>query len=216
MPHINLLPWREDLRKQRNKDFGMLCFGFAVVTGIAVGSVHYGYSQQLGWQTERNQYLQAEIGKLNKKIDEIKDLDAERESLLARMKIIEELQASRPEIVHLFDELVSTLPEGVFYEKVTQRGGVLTLAGVSESNSRVSTLMRSLEDSAYLQKPSLVEIKREVKQGPAEEELRLSNFTLKVTQEGQTKEAEDAAEAAPEGGKAKGAKQKVAEEEQQQ
>ncbi len=192
MPQINLLPWREELRKQRNKEFGVTCAVFAILMGIVIGSVHYWFNEQIEGQRARNSYIKTEIAKLDKKIEAIKDLDSEKERLLARMEIIQQLQASRPEVVHLFDEIVSTLPEGIFYSKVVQKGSALTLTGVAQSNARVSSLMRNLEDSQYLENPALVEIKREVKDAQGQESLRLSNFILRVKQEKRKAEGEDA------------------------
>lgn len=182
MPHINLLPWREEERRQRNKDFGITCFVFAVLALIAIGGVHYWFTQQIELQDQRNKYIRDHIAELDKKIDAIKELDAERERLEARMTIIEELQSSRPEIVHLFDELVSTLPEGIFYKKITQKGRSLTMTGVAQSNARVSSLMRNIESSDWMKNPKLREIKREQKKSSEQETLRLSNFILVTSQ----------------------------------
>lgn len=190
MPHINLLPWREEQRTQRNKDFSVTCFVFAIIAGLAVGSVHYWYSKQLENQTSRNDYIKTEIAKLDEKIKTIKDLDAEKERLLARMQIIQQLQASRPEIVHVFDEIVTTLPEGIFYKKIVQKGRSLTLSGVAQSNARVSSLMRNLENSSYLDQPALQVIIRP-KGALKEGELRLSDFTLNVSQTKIKKKGED-------------------------
>ena len=194
MPHINLLPWREELRKQRNKEFTMSCVVFAVLALAAVGGVHYFFAQQINFQKARNNFIETEIAQLNEKIEAIKDLDAEKEALLARMQIIQQLQSSRPEIVHLFDTFVNTLPEGIFYNKVTQKGRSITLNGVAQSNARVSSLMRNLEASPWLQDPALVEIRRETKQGSEQEVLRLSNFSVRVGQIVTKKEGDEAKE----------------------
>ncbi len=191
MPHINLLPWREEQRTQRNKDYGITCFLFAILVGVAVGSVHYWYSKQLEWQNNRNDYIKAEIAKLDRKIDAIKNLDAEKERLLARMQIIQQLQASRPEIVHVFDEIVETLPEGIFYKKIVQKGRSLTLSGVAQSNARVSSLMRNLENSTYLDQPELQVIIRPRSKSTEETALRLSDFTLNISQTKQKKKGKD-------------------------
>ena len=180
MPHINLLPWREELRKRRQKEF-LATIAAAVVLAIGVVFlVHLQFNSMLKYQETRNQFLEQQIAELDKKIAEIKELDAEKQRLLARMRIIQQLQASRPEIVHLFDELVATLPDGVFFNKVDQQGRRLTLEGVAQSNARVSSLMRQLEDSAWLQKPELVEIVKN-KQGKGEI-LRMNRFKLHVGQ----------------------------------
>jgi len=181
MPHINLLPWREELRRQRQKEFGLRVVLAVIAMLGVVALVHVQYNRMIEFQEERNAYLEEEIAKLDKKIEEIQDLDRERERLLARMRIIQELQASRPEIVHLFDELVATLPDGVYYKKIAQQGRSLTLEGIAQSNARVSSLMRNLDGSDWLADPNLIEIKAEQKEGP--EELRLSSFALQVKQE---------------------------------
>tara|TARA_Y100000588_G_C13873303_1_gene761235 strand:- start:109 stop:684 length:576 start_codon:yes stop_codon:yes gene_type:complete len=182
MPRINLLPWREELRKQRNKEFTITCIVVALMALAAIGGVHYSFNQQINFQNNRNQFLETEIAQLDKKIKEIKELDAEKEALIARMQIIQQLQSSRPEIVHLFDEFVTTLPEGIFYNKVVQKGREITLTGVAQSNARVSSLMRNFEASLWLEQPSLVEIRRETKQSSEQEILRLSNFSVSVKQ----------------------------------
>lgn len=182
MPQINLLPWREELRKRRNKDFGVI----AVVAGVVMAgvwfAVHLDFQQRIDFQNQRNQFLQEETVKLDKKIKQIQDLDKEKERLLARMQIIQQLQSSRPEIVHLFDAFVKTLPDGVFYTRIEQKGHAFTLTGIAQSNARVSSLMRALENSPWFQNPSLVEIKAETKK-VGQQQLRLSSFTLKVQQE---------------------------------
>jgi type IV pilus assembly protein PilN len=184
MPHINLLPWREEQRRQRNKDFGAMCFLFAVLILVTVGSVHFWFTDQIGKQSKRNNFVEEKITELDMKIKEIKELDAEKDALEARMTIIQELQSSRPEIVHLFDEVVSTLPEGIFYTKITQKGRSLTLTGVAQSNARVSSLMRNIEGSEWMKNPKLKEIKRDQKKATEQETLRLSNFILTTSQQG--------------------------------
>ena len=189
MPHINLLPWREELRRQRNKDFGVTCFVFALLMLGAIGGVHYWFTDQIKLQNQRNKYIEDQIAALDKKIAEIKELDAEKERLEARMRIIGELQSSRPEIVHLFDDIVTTLPEGIFYKKITQKGRTLTMSGVAQSNARVSSLMRQVDASDWMQNPKLKEIKREQRKDSEQETLRLSNFILNTSQQGPKTEA---------------------------
>ena len=182
MPHINLLPWREEQRSQRNKDFAATCIALAALTLLAIGGVHFWFNDRIDLQNERNTYISDRIADLDKNIEAIKDLDAERQALLARVEIIEQLQASRPEIVHLFDEFVKTLPEGVFYTKIVQKGRALDLQGVAQSNARVSTLMRNLGASDWMQRPVLDEIVRKDKPGTGQDILRLSDFKLKGAQ----------------------------------
>jgi type IV pilus assembly protein PilN len=182
MAHINLLPWREELRKRRQKEFAVVA-GVAVLLmlGIVLG-VHLQFNSMIEHQENRNGFLKKEISKLDQKIKAIKGLEAERRRLLARMNIIQELQASRPEVVHLFDELVTTLPEGVFFTKAEQKGRNITIHGLAQSNARVSSLMRNMDKSQWLKDPRLVEIKAQPK-GKAQDALRLSEFRLRIKQD---------------------------------
>ncbi len=191
MAQINLLPWREELRARRNKEFGIVAGIAAVLMALAVFGVHVFMQDRIDFQGERNAYLEGQISLLDKKIKTIKDLEKEKQALLARMKIIQELQSSRPEVVHLFDELVTTLPEGVYFTRITQRGSNLSIEGVAQSNARVSSLMRRMDGSPWLTDPALVEIKavapKQAAKGatpeaPAGEQLRLSSFKLTVKQ----------------------------------
>ncbi len=181
MARINLLPWREELRKKRQKDFGIMV-GIAVVAMLAVvGLVHLQIDKMIDYQNMRNQRLASEITLLDRKIAEIKDLEREKQNLLARMRIVEQLQTSRPEVVHLFDELTKTLPEGVYLTSLTQRGKNLNLDGYAQSNARVSSFMRALDGSDWLDRPDLKMIQaEEMRRGTTT--VRLSKFTLSATQ----------------------------------
>jgi type IV pilus assembly protein PilN len=195
MPHINLLPWREDLRKRRNKQFGVNAVITILLMGGVVAGVDWHFQQRIAVQTERNSFLETQITALDKKIKEIQDLDREKERLLARMRIIQELQSSRPEIVHVVDSIVKTLPEGVFYTSIKQIGRGINMIGVAQSNARVSSLMRQLESSEWFENPNLVEIKA-INQPAAAgttSDVKLSNFNLNVTQS-QKKKPESQAE----------------------
>lgn len=195
MPHINLLPWREDLRKRRNKEFGVLALITILLMGGVVFGVDWHFKQRIAFQTERNVFLETQIAALDKKIKEIQDLDREKERLLARMRIIQQLQSSRPEIVHVVDSIVKTLPEGVFYTAIKQTGRAINLIGVAQSNARVSSLMRQLDSSEWFENPNLIEIKAINQPATAgtTSDIKLSNFNLNVTQS-QKKKAEDEAE----------------------
>ena len=155
MARINLLPWRAERRKQRQREFqGML--GLAALAGVLLSFlVWFYFSQQISGQNERNAFLQAEIAKVKKQNEEIKELDAKKDRLLARKKVIEQLQANRSQMVHLFDSLVRTIPDGVIQTTIKQEGEKLTLEGRSQSNSRVSTYIRNLEGSGWMTKPDL-------------------------------------------------------------
>ncbi len=182
MPHINLLPWREELRKRRQQEFSILAgVAVALMLGV-VAIVHVQFNGMLDYQQQRNAFLEQHIAKLNKKIKEIKNLDGEKSRLLARMEIIQELQASRPEVVHLFDEMVATLPDGTYYTKLSQKANKLSLDGVAQSNARVSSLMRTLEGSDWLKNPELVEITANTKNSGGSGGLRMSNFKLRIQQ----------------------------------
>src|SRR5210317_744957 len=155
MPNINLLPWREAERKQRQRDFGVAMAG-AIVAAIAVVMLKmFAYSQMISNQNARNERLTAEIVELEKSIAEIDGLELQKERLLARMEIIEQLQKSRPEIVHLFDEVVRQLPEGVYLTGLKQTGARVELRGVAQSSTRVSALMRQIDASDWLGDPEV-------------------------------------------------------------
>lgn len=186
MARINLLPWREELRTERKKRFLTNTAVAAVLTLALVGLVHLYFQQLVSYQKSRNTFLQSQIVVLDKKIKEIKDLEKERKGLMARMRAIEELQTSRPIIVHLFDELVGTLPEGVYLKEVSQKGDAITLKGVARSNARVSNFMRNLDDSPWLMNPVLNVIESKTSDG-----RRISNFTLRVKQTPQQKDEEE-------------------------
>lgn len=155
MPRINLLPWREAHRKIKRREFA-LATGAAVVAGImfALGGKLM-YSSWIDAQTAKNDLLKKEIGKLDAQITDILDLENRKQRLLARMEIIEKLQRSRPEIVHLFDELVKTVPEGVYLTSVKQSGKKLELHGIAQSSTRVSTFMRNIDGSNWINNPVL-------------------------------------------------------------
>jgi len=155
MAKINLLPWRAARRKQRQQEF-LTLLGFAAVAAIVLSLliVMY-YSGQIDGQTARNQYLTDQIAIVDKQIDEIKELDKKKEGLLRRKKVIEDLQSNRSMNVHLFDELVRTIPDGVRLSSLNQNGNQLSLEGYAQSNARVSTYMRNLQATGWLVKPVL-------------------------------------------------------------
>lgn len=155
MPRINLLPWREEERKRRQRDFGM-ALGGAVLAGVAVVMLTMlAYSQMISGQEHRNTRLTEEINELQRSIEEIDGLERQKERLLARMEIIDQLQKSRPEVVHLFDELTRQLPEGVYLTSVKQTGSRLEIRGVAQSSTRVSALMRHVDASEWLKDPEV-------------------------------------------------------------
>ncbi len=155
MARINLLPWREKLRKQRRRDFGLMVLGAVILTFLGLGYWHWFNQGMIDNQNERNRILQQEIAEMDKAIKEIEELDRTRQKLIARMKVIEDLQVSRPQIVHLFDELVTVVPDGAYLTKAVQAGKKLVLDGRAQSNARVSTYMRNIEASPWLNDPKL-------------------------------------------------------------
>ncbi len=162
MARINLLPWRAERRKQRQREF-MTMLGFAAIGGVLLSAlIWFYYDRQISGQGDRNAYLQAEIQKVKAQNTEIERLDRQKDRLLARKRVIEELQAKRSQMVHLFDSLVRTIPEGVVLTSVKQEGDILTLGGRTQSNARVSAYMRNLESSGWMTKPelSVIEAKR--------------------------------------------------------
>lgn len=155
MPKINLLPWREELRQKRKKDFLVAIVGAVVIGGGAIYGTKWAVQQRIDNQEARNAILEEEIRLLDEQIEEIRGLENQKERLVARMRIIEELQQSRPLVVHLFDELVATLPEGMNLTRVEQTNERVALTGIASSTTRVATLMRNIEASDWLTRPEL-------------------------------------------------------------
>ena len=155
MARINLLPWRAERRKQRQKEFMTMLGASAILAVVLAFLIISYYNGQISGQTERNTFVREQIAKVDTQIEEIKALDEKKSKLLARKEVIEQLQANRSKMVHLFDSLVRTIPDGVVLTSVKQEGDKLTLQGRSQSNARVSTYMRSLETSGWMTKPDL-------------------------------------------------------------
>ena len=200
MARINLLPWREERRKARQKEFGVM-LALAALAGVLVAFLVFSfYKGQISGQNARNEYLRGEITKVDEQIKEIDALDQKKSKLLARKEVIEELQSNRSQMVHLFDSLVRTIPEGVALTAIKQEGEILTLSGRSQSNARVSTYMRNLESSGWMTNPDLNVI--EAKEGnpglPYEFTLKVKLANPNAPKEGE----ENAAPAAPASGSA--------------
>jgi type IV pilus assembly protein PilN len=176
MPRINLLPWREDERKERKIAFtvalGVSALGAAVVTF----AVYLMFGSMIDAQERRNEQLRVEIKKLDQQIEEINDLESSKQKFIARMEIIEKLQRSRPEIVHVFDEIVRTLPDGVYLTGVKQTDKRFKFEGVAQSSTRVSSFMRNIDGSEWLRNPELEVVQTTKDKGPG------SNFTLYAQQ----------------------------------
>ena len=191
MARINLLPWREEQRSQRRTEYLIIVGICAAVTLLVWGAVHWHFNERIDYQKSRNSFLQSEISKLDKKIEQIRELEREKERLLARMKAIETLQTSRPIIVHIFDELVRSLPDGVYLREIVQNGKKIEIRGVAQSNARVSNYMRNVEKSEWLRRPDLAIIQTSTEDG-----RRIATFTLKFEQTSPDAEkAEDEGEA---------------------
>jgi type IV pilus assembly protein PilN len=176
MPRINLLPWREVERARLRQEF-MLAMVAAVLVGVlGVLVIRWQYGVMISQQKSRNQYLTDQIKQLDGQISEITDLEQQKKTLGSRIKVIEQLQQSRPEVVHIFDQLVRLLPEGVYLTEVTQTDRRIQIKGISESSSRVSTFMRNIDSSEWLENPSLeiIEAKGMAETG--------SSFTLYANQ----------------------------------
>ncbi len=156
---VNLLPHRAERRKRAKQHFFIVSGGTAIVGVLIVGLMHSYYAERISMQEGRNAFLKSEIGKLDKEIAEINKLRDEIQALLARKQVIETLQADRAQTVHLLDELVKQMPEGVFLKSVKQTGNRIQLLGYAQSNARVSTLMRNIEASKWLGSPELIEVR---------------------------------------------------------
>lgn len=183
MAKINLLPWREELRKQKTQEFGVLMLGFALFAGIVFGIAHLYHVSLIKYHNNRNAYLDSVIKELDKQIAEIEQLQRDKERLIARMRAIQQLQRNRPLIVRFFDELIDKLPEGVSVLSITQEGENITINGEAQSNARVSSFMRNLEGNEGDGKQKwLKDPKLDIIQGKTESGQRISAFTLRFTQ----------------------------------
>lgn len=173
MIRINLLPHRAEKRRARQIQFAALSIISVVSGALLVGFVHVAIGTQISYQERRNEYLKQETAILDKQIAEIKKLREQTQSLLARKNVVESLQSTRSDVVHLLDQMLRILPDGVYLKTLKQTGEKINLVGYAQSNARISTLMRAIEDSPWLEAPSLVEIHATSAKG-----ARLSEFTL--------------------------------------
>lgn len=174
MAKINLLPWREERRQELKKQF-LAVLGAVAIVGIALvlitTQVFDGFIDS---QRSRNAYLQKHIDELNRQVKEISEIEKKRRELLDRMKIIQELQGNRPIIVRIFDEMVRTVPDGVFFQNLNRANDKIDLKGVAESNNRVSSLMRNLDGSEWFANPNLTSVKANPAYGEQASEFQLS------------------------------------------
>jgi len=173
MPRINLLPWREELRQKRKKEFLLAILGAVMIGGLGAYGTKMTGRGMTNNQTNRNSLLRTEITQLDEQIEQILGLESQKERLLARMEIIDQLQRSRPEVVHLIDELVTALPEGVHLVEIKQTTNRIELRGAAQSSTRVSALMRNIDGSEWLREPGL-DVVETTEEGPA----RNANFGI--------------------------------------
>ncbi len=177
MAHINLLPWREEGRKQREREFFSLAIFAAIISLLIIFLVHSAIQGLIEHQNQRNQYLHLQTTLLNKKISKIQNLNKTKRSLLNRMKIVERLEANRPAVVHLFEQLVTISPQGLYLTDFSQRGDAVSLSGIADSNARVSTYLRNLDASHWF-----ADAKLELITAKKTSIGTLSNFRLTVKQ----------------------------------
>lgn len=188
MAQINLLPWREELRKEQTNQF-VSFIGLALLfTAALLLLVHMTMNRMIDHQNNRNTILTNEIKRLDSELEKIKGLEDTKEKLLSRMEIIQSLQQKRPQIVHLFDEVVKTIPEGLHVTDIKQAGTTITIEGIAESNGRVSAYMRNIDNSDWMTKPKLQVIETLRKDG------RGSKFTLSAQQSAPKSDSDNAEE----------------------
>lgn len=194
MTKINLLDWRAARRQKRKQQFAVLAGITFLSSAAAVLIAYLAMGEAVSHQQERNKILQNEIALLDKQIKEIQELQKTRANLLARMRVIEQLQQSRSATVHFFDEIINTLPDGVYLTSIKQGGNDVTLDGIAESNGRISAYMKNLDASPWFKDPKLVVIRTSDKNRlrSSEFELRVSNLT-KATDNSQPAPAPGAA-----------------------
>lgn len=185
MTKINLLPWREERRQELKQQFFVILVGVLLLGAGSVYLVDMGVQSRIEYQNQRNQFIVSETKKLENQIKEIEELKKKRESLIERMKVIQDLQGNRPEIVKVFDEMVRTLPDGVYYRQVKSVGDTLSMTGFAESNNRVSNLMRNLDASELFDAPNLSKVQA------ASKEQSVNEFDLTVKRQKPKTEGEE-------------------------
>lgn len=173
MIRINLLPHRAEKRRARQIQFIAFSVISLIIGAVVVGFVHVTIMTQISYQERRNEYLNKEIAALDKQIDEIKKLREQTQSLLARKTVVENLQSTRSDVVHLLDQMLRILPDGVYLKSLKQTGMKISMVGYAQSNARVSTLMRAIEDSPWLEAPTLIEIRATTSAG-----ARVSEYSM--------------------------------------
>ncbi|MAR89382.1 MAG: PilN domain-containing protein [Pseudomonadota bacterium] len=185
MTKINLLPWREERRQELKQQFFVVLFGVLLLGAGIVYLVNMSVQGQIDYQNQRNQFIVSETKKLEAQIKEIEDLKKKRESLIERMNVIQDLQGNRPEIVKIFDELVRTVPDGVYYRELKSVNDSISITGYAESNNRVSNLMRNLDGSELFEAPNLSKVQA------ASKEKSVNEFDLTVKRQKPKSEEEE-------------------------
>ncbi len=188
MPDINLLPWREELREERRRQFLVVLVGVAILGGLVGFAWQTSVKLDISAQQARNTYLQQEIDKLNRDVAEIRDLRDKKSDMIDRMSVIKGLQTNRPEIVQLFDDFARAVPDGTFVEQMEVAGSNLSLEGKAESNNRVSSFMRRLHDSGKFDNPNLTRVDADATLGPQGSSFSMTAHV--VDQEEETEEEE--------------------------
>ncbi len=177
MAQINLLPWREERRQERKREFLVILAMVAVLGAALVFLADRMVNSQIDYQNSRNNYLNSHIQELNKQVAEIKELQKRRNQLIERMRVIQELQGTRPVIVRILDQIVRTVPDGVFYTHLKNTNRKISINGIAESNNRVSSLMRRLDASDWLASPNLDKVKAATQYG---DQATTFNLTVNV------------------------------------
>ncbi len=196
MIRVNLLPHRAEKRKAQQVQFIAFSVISLALAAVVIGFVHVIISGQISHQESRNLYLKEEIAVLDKQIEEIKKLREQTAALMERKKVVEGLQSTRSDVVHLLDQMLRILPEGVYWKTLKQTGNKIDLVGYAQSNARISTLMRAIEDSPRLESPILVVI-----QATTADKMRMNEFTLNFNLSNQTPPATPATPAKAAGAK---------------
>ena len=191
MANINLLPWREQRREQQRKEFFVILGTIAGLGLLAVLFAHIVINGQIDGQGDRNNYLQTNIAELDKQVVEIRELQTRRNQLIDRMQVIQNLQGTRPLIVRIFDELVRTLPDGVYFRRLERKDSTITIAGTAETNNRVSSLMRQLEKSDWFANPVLKGVRANPEFGDQANDF---DMTVTVTTPGATAAQDESGE----------------------
>lgn len=178
MANINLLPWRDAQRQERNRETLIMCVAMWAVACLLVFGAKMHMDSKIEYQQSRNAYIQSEINSLSKVISEIEALKGKKSALLARMDVIQTLQKNRSQIVHVFDDLARKLPKGVFYESISKTSGSFEISGKAQSNGRISALMRSLDSSDWFDNATLDVVNLE-----DQNDISVSGFNLRVKEQ---------------------------------